>query len=222
MVSRPKSCSRQYGAPRLAVRRRIHGGQFRFPVPKAWCQLSHGSSTANRIFTQEDPIGLAGGLNLYGFAAGDPINSSDPFGLYIESDKADGDSDYDLLVVVPDDMPVEAPQSARAYEACSLVRCGRLTRELGSTRPRWTCGAIRQIWELRALATDLRSPGPSDRPSRSVYAGRWTPPAPTVPSSGCPMMLIPRCRGLRSYPNMRPWSNLRHKLNHGPPHSPVI
>lgn len=32
-------------------------------------------------FTQEDPIGLAGGLNLYGFAEGDPVNYSDPFGL---------------------------------------------------------------------------------------------------------------------------------------------
>jgi RHS repeat-associated protein len=32
-------------------------------------------------FTQEDPLGLAGGLNLYGFAGGDPINYSDPFGL---------------------------------------------------------------------------------------------------------------------------------------------
>jgi RHS repeat-associated protein len=32
-------------------------------------------------FTQEDPIGLAGGLNLYGYANGDPINFSDPFGL---------------------------------------------------------------------------------------------------------------------------------------------
>ena len=35
-------------------------------------------------FTQEDPIGLAGGLNLYGFGGGDPVNYSDPFGLKLE------------------------------------------------------------------------------------------------------------------------------------------
>jgi RHS repeat-associated protein len=32
-------------------------------------------------FTQEDPIGLAGGVNLYGFATGDPVNFTDPFGV---------------------------------------------------------------------------------------------------------------------------------------------
>ena len=32
-------------------------------------------------FTQQDPIGLAGGMNLYGFAAADPVNFSDPLGL---------------------------------------------------------------------------------------------------------------------------------------------
>ncbi|HYW13388.1 MAG TPA: polymorphic toxin type 50 domain-containing protein [Longimicrobium sp.] len=32
-------------------------------------------------FTQQDPIGLAGGLNSYGFAAGDPVSYSDPYGL---------------------------------------------------------------------------------------------------------------------------------------------
>lgn len=40
-------------------------------------------------FTQEDPIGLAGGLNLYGFANGDPVNFSDPFGLRAEETDAD-------------------------------------------------------------------------------------------------------------------------------------
>jgi RHS repeat-associated protein len=33
-------------------------------------------------FTQEDPIGLAGGLNLYGYAGGDPVNLSDPTGYF--------------------------------------------------------------------------------------------------------------------------------------------
>ena len=32
-------------------------------------------------FTQTDPIGLAGGLNTYGFANGDPVSYSDPYGL---------------------------------------------------------------------------------------------------------------------------------------------
>jgi uncharacterized protein RhaS with RHS repeats len=32
-------------------------------------------------FTQEDPIGIAGGLNVYGFAGGDPVSYSDPYGL---------------------------------------------------------------------------------------------------------------------------------------------
>ena len=32
-------------------------------------------------FTQEDPIGIAGGVNLYGFGGGDLVNYADPFGL---------------------------------------------------------------------------------------------------------------------------------------------
>jgi uncharacterized protein RhaS with RHS repeats len=37
---------------------------------------------ASGQFTQTDPIGLAGGLNLYGYTGGDPVNYSDPFGLF--------------------------------------------------------------------------------------------------------------------------------------------
>ena len=45
-------------------------------------------------FTQEDPIGLAGGMNAYGFATGDPVNFSDPFGLAAEAEGGSGsDSD---------------------------------------------------------------------------------------------------------------------------------
>ena len=35
-------------------------------------------------FTQEDPIGLAGGLHAYGFANGNPISFDDPFGLIVK------------------------------------------------------------------------------------------------------------------------------------------
>jgi RHS repeat-associated protein len=38
---------------------------------------------ASGRFTQEDPIGLAGGLNLYGFGGGDPVNFADPLGLAV-------------------------------------------------------------------------------------------------------------------------------------------
>jgi len=41
------------------------------------------SFAADGPFTQEDPIGIAGGLNLYGYAGSDPINNSDPFGLCV-------------------------------------------------------------------------------------------------------------------------------------------
>jgi len=39
---------------------------------------------ASGQFTQQDPIGIGGGLNVYGFAAGDPVNFGDPFGLSCE------------------------------------------------------------------------------------------------------------------------------------------
>jgi RHS repeat-associated protein len=47
---------------------------------------------ASGRFTQEDPIGLAGGMNLYGFAGGDPANFSDPFGLCPKDQGGDGRS----------------------------------------------------------------------------------------------------------------------------------
>jgi RHS repeat-associated protein len=52
----------------------------RDPTGSLYMRNRYYDSNTGR-FTQEDPIGLAGGLNTYGFAAGDPVNYSDPFGL---------------------------------------------------------------------------------------------------------------------------------------------
>ncbi|MDP1858153.1 MAG: RHS repeat-associated core domain-containing protein [Gemmatimonadaceae bacterium] len=53
----------------------IHGLQLDQPLG-----ITRYHDPASGWFTQEDPIG-PGGLNLYGFADGDPVNFSDPFGL---------------------------------------------------------------------------------------------------------------------------------------------
>jgi RHS repeat-associated protein len=50
---------------------------------------------ASGQFTQPDPIGLAGGLNSYGFATGDPVTYRDPYGLSSCRDKKKKDEECD-------------------------------------------------------------------------------------------------------------------------------
>ena len=57
--------------------------QQRDPTGALYMRNRYYDSQTGR-FTQEDPLGLGGGLNAYGFAGGDPVNYTDPFGLYIE------------------------------------------------------------------------------------------------------------------------------------------
>jgi len=59
------------------------------------------------LYTQQDPIGIAGGLNLYGYANGDPVNFSDPFGLCPEADR-----DAAGKCPEPEEGPVNVPPPA--------------------------------------------------------------------------------------------------------------
>lgn len=76
-------------------------------------------------FTQEDPIGLAGGISLYGFAAGDPVNFADPFGLCppLDRNKADCSSEAQRLMAA--DRPIQSQMTNRGIvKASAMVASG--------------------------------------------------------------------------------------------------
>ena len=92
-------CAGDYGCPQVAWaggRLTVDGERGVVPTnPAWWGTLTTSSGTGSGLtylrnrfydpttgqFTQADPIGLAGGKNLYAFAGGDPVNYADPFGL---------------------------------------------------------------------------------------------------------------------------------------------
>jgi RHS repeat-associated protein len=101
-------------------------------------------------FTQEDPIGLAGGLNLYGFASGDPVNFSDPFGL-CPPEKRDKDGRCPGgLTVAQWDRVEYAAKNRMTPEARALV-LGLLERGKIHSKP----GVISGFKQVAAVTSSL-------------------------------------------------------------------
>ncbi|MCU0650149.1 MAG: RHS repeat-associated core domain-containing protein, partial [Gemmatimonadaceae bacterium] len=104
-------------------------------------------------FTQEDPIGLSGGLNTYGYAAGDPVTFSDPFGLS------------------PDTVQVgcRAVDGLESFSHCAV----RITNDSAGTST---------VYELLATGAFARQTAgvQSDPAQLARYNGRWV--AVDVPS----------------------------------------
>jgi len=96
-------------------------------------------------FTQEDPLGLAGGLNLYGFAGGDPVNFSDPFGLCTQGGGADS--------------------TKGRVEACNAPVNIPVLRELG--RPSWS--PFRHHWLRTTTKEAGLGPAGGDPPGEGQY-----------------------------------------------------
>ncbi len=87
--------------------------------------------TAIGTFTQEDPIGLAGGLNLYGFASGDPVNFGDAFGLAADTIQVQvvrtGPTQYHTSIRIAPDDGTPAYTLGAGPKSVGRALLGRLT-----------------------------------------------------------------------------------------------
>ena len=86
-----------------------------------------------------DPIGLAGGLNLYGYAGGDPINRGDPFGLckvQVGYTRAYGVARHAFLTVTSPDATATVFRGGPSVSAsASAAKSGTPPKEDTSEKP---------------------------------------------------------------------------------------
>ena len=120
--------------------------------------------------TQPDPIGLAGGLNRCGFANGDPVNYSDPFGL-------------DCRLSNGQKCPVSAVERAAATAARAMGKAGQAVFDYLGKYPEVQQALVEMPLGMSARGSGLRVRagvgtrymGP--REARSVANSRGTIPA---------------------------------------------
>ncbi len=82
------------GAPAWGGSRYRYTGQIEIPEAQLYYYKARVYDPGQGRFRQTDPAGLTSDVNLYGYAYNDPINGSDPSGLW-DGDEPDPDFDFD-------------------------------------------------------------------------------------------------------------------------------
>lgn len=117
----------------LAVRFRMAGQEYDWETGLYYMRARYYDPKLGR-FLSEDPLGVAGGLNLYAYANNDPVNWSDPSGLDPCPEGGDkkktncgsGDGDGDNAYHLPE-LSVTVPQTGGASPPIYLPLPGRCT-----------------------------------------------------------------------------------------------
>jgi len=164
-----------------------HGGQFGYYTDTETgllCLTHRYYDPGTGKFLNRDPIGYAGGENLYGFADGNPVNESDPSGFAGGEDDAEGDDIFgqrELQEIVEQERELEREKELRDAEARRHSGIGSvlaLEEELATPAQRAASGRrLEEQLDEEAANFKKLTGGPSEAFSRKDHYGR-TPTRP--------------------------------------------
>jgi RHS repeat-associated protein len=175
-------------------------------------------------FTQEDPIGLAGGLNTYGFADGDPVSYTDPYGLRAIIDDGCDPPGSCLARRTVQGLALGLAGGSAVAVACTVGTAGACAlgpaeaTVVATTGAGALAGAVVGTGEelIGAVSPSLRSAGARARRwATAVLLGLSAHPAvDTTPTNPCGDKIEVDCNGRNT-----PRDSVRHP---GPPVNPPV